>query len=58
VFVLQEATVPLDGEAQVWSEVQRMIVVAKPIWDLEAASGHMSVHDWWGTEIIVNVEGL
>jgi hypothetical protein len=39
--------VPLDGEAQVWSEVQRAIVVAKPIWDLEAARGHKSSEIPW-----------
>jgi hypothetical protein len=32
----------LNGEAQVWSEVQRAIVGVKPIGDLEAAREHKS----------------
>jgi hypothetical protein len=61
-----------NGEAKVQSEVRRAITRAEPIDDPKAVgehrssevlgrellgNGHMSVHDWWGTEIVVNMKG-
>jgi hypothetical protein len=72
VLVLKEVTASLNGEADVRSEVQRSIARVKPIEDLEAvgehkptvvsgreppSKGHVWVHDWRGTEIVVNMKG-
>jgi hypothetical protein len=62
----------LNDEAKVRSEVWCAITGAEPIKDPEAAeehrssevpgrgpssNGHMSICDWWGTEIVVNMKG-
>jgi hypothetical protein len=61
-----------NNEAKVQSEVQHASAGAEPIEDPEATgehrslevpgrellgNGHVSVHDWWGIEIVANMKG-
>jgi hypothetical protein len=63
----------LNSEAEVRSKIRHAITRAELIDDPEAmgehmllevprmelpSNGHMSVHDWWGTEIVENMKGL
>jgi hypothetical protein len=73
MFILQEATMSLNSKAKVRSEVRRAIAGADLIEEPEAAeehrssevpgreppsNGHVSIHDWRGMEIVVNMKGL
>jgi hypothetical protein len=71
--VLPEAIVLCSDETEARSRIQRTITGVELIKDLEAmeehrpvevprrklsSNGHMLVHDWRGTEIIINMKGL
>jgi hypothetical protein len=62
----------LNGKAKDRSKIQRAIAGSLLIEEPEAAgenrlsevprrepprNGHVSVHDWWGTKIVVNMKG-